>query len=97
MVVEHLVFFKFQTLTSEQEIAISDAINSLKSLKYVKESSFGKNYNEARCAGYTHALRSLFASKQDLEDYFPCDEHQKVLNFIKPFFASEPMCLDFEI
>jgi hypothetical protein len=97
MVVEHLVFFKFQTLTSEQETAIFDAINSLKSLKYVKESSFGRNYNEARCAGYTHALRSLFESKEDLDAYFPCEEHQKVLKFIIPFFASEPMCLDFEI
>jgi hypothetical protein len=97
MVIEHLVFFKFQTLTTEEEAAIFEAMNSLKSIKYVKELSFGRNFNVDRNEGYTHALRGLFETKEDLLAYSPCDEHMKVVNFIKTYFVGPTICLDFEV
>ena len=95
MVVEHCVFFK-NKFTEEEEKKVEEAILSLKKISYVLELNYGKNFSEGRCAGYTHGLRVTFACKEDLDKYQPSEEHQKVVSFIKTFWESSPICLDWE-
>jgi hypothetical protein len=85
-VIEHLVFFKFKSDTSEdRKNHIQSELKNLKDrIPQIVDLSVGHNFSE-RAQGFDMGLTVRFKNKADLETYGAHPEHMVVVNeLIKP-------------
>lgn len=95
--IEHVVFFKLKSMEKDEEKDLINLVTSLKDkISSIKELSFGRTFQTERAKGYTHAIRVLFESKKDLEEYGPNKDHQEVVVVLRKLAEDAPICLDWE-
>lgn len=95
--IEHVVFFKLKAMEKEEEEKLIKMVIGLKDkISFVKEISFNRTFTTERAKGYTHAIRVLFDTKKELEEYGPNKHHQEVAIMLKSLAEDSPICLDWE-
>lgn len=96
--IEHIVFFKFNELTTREQM--DEAIRLLRGLRVkvpgIVDLQCNHNVSD-KSQGVQVGLTVRFENQAALEAYIPHPDHQSVVSFIKDIGLKETIDVDFEI
>lgn len=95
--VEHLVFFKLQEGTKEEDkVEILETLHELKEIPGIIEFSVGLNHSqEGKSAGFEIGMRIGFENQAMLDAYLPHPLHKSTIDKVRAHFDGGAFVFDY--